>query len=227
MVKPNIEKVKTGIPGLDKILQGGMVKGNTILVSGMAGAGKTIFCSQYLWQGLKEGENCLFLTFEELPKDIKEEAKLFGWDFEKYEDKGKFFIKYTDPFKQKGEEFYWLRDEIERNSISRIALDSTSVLSLYYDDPYEVRRTLFKLVKSLKQTGTTAVLTTEAPQQGVSRYDVEEYVVDGVIALYLTGLGEKGYRSIQVRKMRKSPHSMKTHQFDITDKGLKIKESVI
>lgn len=227
MAKPKIEKVETGIPGLDKILQGGIVKGNTVLISGMAGAGKTIFCSQFLWQGLQKGENCLFLTFEELPKDIKEEAKLFGWDFEKYEDKRNLFVKYSDPFKDKGEEFYWLRDEIERNNITRVALDSTSVLSLYYDDAYEIRRSLFKLVKTLKQTGATAILTTEAPNQGVSRYNVEEYVVDGVIALYLTGLGEKGYRSIQVRKMRKTDHSMKTHQFDITDKGLKIKESVI
>lgn len=223
-----VERISSGVKGLDKLLNGGLVKGSTILVSGTAGAGKTIFSSQYLWEGLNQGENCMFITFEELPKDIRKEALLFGWDFAKYEDKGKMFIEQKDPFREKGEELFWFRDEIARNEIERVVLDSTSVLSLYYKDRYEIRRNLFKVIKTLKETGATSLLTTETKEdQKVSRFGVEEYVVDGVISLYFMGVGEKGYRALQVRKMRKIDHSMETHSFKITDKGIKVKKSLI
>lgn len=223
-----MERVETGIKKLDELLGGGLIKNSSVLISGTTGAGKTIFSSQFLWEGLRQGENCMFVTFEESPKDIREEAKLFGWDFEKYEKNDKMSILEKNPFGEKGEELFWFRDEIKEKNIERIVLDSTSILSLYYRDQYEIRRNLFKLIKMLKEIGTTSILTTEAPKgEGISRFDVEEYVVDGVIVLYFMGVGEKGYRALQVRKMRKMDHSMETHSFEITDKGIKVKESLI
>ncbi len=62
-----VERVSTGVDGLDELLKGGIPKKNTVLISGEAGAGKTTFCSQFLWEGLQNGENCMFVTFEEPP----------------------------------------------------------------------------------------------------------------------------------------------------------------
>ncbi|MCD6399073.1 MAG: KaiC domain-containing protein, partial [Candidatus Aenigmarchaeota archaeon] len=95
---PKIERIKTGITGLDKLIDGGFVKGSSVLVTGAAGTGKTIFCCQFLWEGLKNGENCMYITFEELPEEIKGDAAVFGWDFDKYEKNGKLIISYRDPF---------------------------------------------------------------------------------------------------------------------------------
>lgn len=222
-----MKRVTTGIDGLDELLKGGIPEENTVLVSGEAGSGKTTFCSQFLWEGLENGENCMFITFEEPKSQIKEEAKLFGWDFEKYEDK--FTIKSKDPFKEGGEELYWFRDELVEKDVKRLALDSTSILSLYHENPYEIRKSLYDLIKTVKETNTTAVLTAESPagENKITRYDVVQYVVDGVIMLYFMGIGEKGYRSLQVRKMRKTDISMETKSFEITDSGVEIKESMV
>ena len=222
-----IERVKTGISGLDKLLKGGIPKNNVVLVSGESGAGKTTFCSQFLWKGLQEGENCMFVSFEEPPSQIKEEAKLFGWDFEDFDDQ--ITIKGKDPFAEGDEELFWFRDELESKNIDRLAIDSTSILSLYHEDPYEIRKSIYEMIKVIKETGTTAVVTAESPigEEKLTRHDVVQYAVDGVIALYFEGIGEKGYRSLQARKMRKSDISTETVSFEITSSGIEVGESIV
>ena len=94
----DFERITSGIPGLDKLMEGGFAKGSTNLVSGAAGTGKTIFCAQFIWEGLKKGETCMFITLEERPEDILGDVQRFGWDFEKYIKEKKLFLTYQDPF---------------------------------------------------------------------------------------------------------------------------------
>ncbi len=218
-----VERVPTGIPGLDKLVQGGFVKGSTVLVSGTAGAGKTIFCIQYLLEGLKNGENCLFITLEELPEDVIKDALVFGWDLQKYINEGKFWIEYADPF-QLTDIISPLVEKIKTRNISRIAIDSTSILGLYFDRPADVRKQLYKLVVALKKTGATSLLTAEIPEGSphISRFGVEEFVVDGVIVIHTIGAGQGMYRSIQIKKMRRTNHSHDIHSMKITEKGIVI-----
>ncbi|MBI5355399.1 MAG: hypothetical protein HZB68_02990 [Candidatus Aenigmarchaeota archaeon] len=220
------ERVSTGISGLDKLVQGGFEKGSTILVTGNTGCGKTIFCCQYIWEGLKRGENCMFITFEESMQDIINDAAAFGWDFKKYEKEGKFNGGFRTPFKK--EDLFWFRDDIKNSKINRIVLDSTSVLSLFYKDPYDIRIKLFELITSLKETGATSVLTTETTKPGLlSRFGVEEFVVDGVLLLQMISAGETCFRTMQVRKMRRTEHGMSVYPYQITKKGIVVQEGTI
>ncbi len=220
------ERIPTGISGLDKITEGGFEKGSTILVTGNTGVGKTIFCCQYLWEGLRKGENCMFITFEESTQDIINDAAGFGWDFKKYEKEGKFICGFRTPFKK--EDLFWFRDDIKNSKIHRIALDSTSVLSLFYKDAYDIRIKLFELVTSLKDTGATSVLTTETTKPGIlSRFGIEEFVVDGVLLLQLLSAGETCFRTLQIRKMRRTDHGMSVYPYQITKKGIIVQESNI
>lgn len=223
----NINKVKTGMSGLDDLLRGGIPENNVVLVSGESGAGKTTFCSQFLWKGMQEGDNCMFITFEEPPSQIKEGAKLFGWDFDEYSDK--ITMKGKDPFDEGSEELFWFRNELEKEEIDRLVIDSTSILSLYHENPYEIRRSIYEIIKTIKETDTTAIVTAESPaeKEKLTRHDVVQYAVDGVIALYFEGIGEKGYRSLQVRKMRKSEISTETVSFEITGDGIEVGQSIV
>ncbi len=218
-----VERVPTGIPGLDRLLQGGFIKGSTVLVSGTAGAGKTIFCIQFLFEGLKNGENCLFITLEELPEDIIKDALIFGWDLKKYINEGRFLIEYTDPF-QLTDIISPLVEKIKSNNISRVALDSTSILGLYFEKPSDVRKQLYKLVIALKKTGATSLLTAEILEGSshISRFGVEEFVVDGVIVIHTIGTGQGMYRSLQIKKMRRTDHSHDIHSMKITENGIRI-----
>lgn len=221
-----VERVPTGISGLDKLVEGGFEKGSTILVTGNTGCGKTIFCCQYIWEGLKRGENCMFITFEESMQDIINDAAAFGWDFKKYEKEGKFNGGFRTPFKK--EDLFWFRDDIKNSKINRIVLDSTSVLSLFYKDPYDIRIKLFELITSLKETGATSVLTTETTKPGLlSRFGVEEFVVDGVLLFQMISAGETCFRTMQVRKMRRTEHGMSVYPYQITKKGIVVQEASI
>ncbi len=230
---PNIketspERVKSGIKGLDKLIGGGFFKGHSILVTGPAGAGKTIFCCQFIWEGLKNGENCMYITFEELPEEIKRDAIGFGWDFDKYEKSGKLIITFKDPF-QTTDLSSRLKNKIVNSNVTRVVIDSTSLLGLYFKDPHQIRKELYKLIDTLKSTDATSMLTAETKEdiEYSPRFGVEEYVTDSSILLFFTGVGEHGFRSIQVRKMRNTRHSTNTHPFEITENGIVIFKSEI
>ena len=81
-----MERIKSGIPGLDEIIGGGFIKGHQILLAGNAGTGKTIFSCQFLLEGVRNNEKGLYLTLEESPKSIIENMKTFSWgkEFELY-----------------------------------------------------------------------------------------------------------------------------------------------
>lgn len=217
-----MERVKTGVPGLDRLIQGGFVKGSVNLATGSTGTGKTIFCSQFINEGLKKGEKCMFITFEESPEEIKKAAKDFGFDFDKYEKKGQLTIKYKQPFAGGEEELFNFRQEIETTKATRIALDSTSVMSLYFQDNFELRKNLFQMVETIKQTGATALLTTEMPEDksSLTRFGIEEFVVDGVIGLNFEIFGANAGRSLYIRKMRRTSHDEEVHPIEIKKNGI-------
>ena len=202
-----MERLNTGVHGLDEKMEGGFVKGSTVLVSGAAGTGKTIFCVQFLMEGLKRGEICMFITLEESREDIINDVKRFGWDLQKYVDEKKLFLEYQDPF-QVTDITSPLLDKIKEHKIQRVVVDSTSVFELYYKEPAEIRKQLFKLLTGLKEIGVTSVITSELPEQymTLAKFGVEEFIVDGVILLHYLGIGESIYNSLQIRKMRRTKH---------------------
>ena len=225
---PSVERIKSGIPGLDSLIGGGFIKGSSILVTGSTGTGKTILCCQFIHEGLKNGEKCMYITFEELPEEIKKDALSFGWDLEKYEKSGKLILTHKDPF-QTTDITTRLQNEIIQSNITRVVIDSISLLGLYFKDPHEIRRELYKLICALKSTNVTAVMTAETREDidFAPRFGVEEYVADASIILFFSGIGESGFRSIQVRKMRNTKHSTNTHPFEITKNGIIIHKSEI
>jgi len=164
----------------------------------------------------------MYITFEEMPDEIKADANTFGWDFDKYEKNGKFSITHKDPF-QVTDITTRLQNEIRQGKISRVVVDSTSLLGLYFKDPHDIRRELYKLISALKASGTTSLLTAEVPQHnGISRYGVEEYVTDAVIVLYDIGIGGERGSNIQVRKMRRTKIEKGYFPLLFTKNGLKV-----
>jgi circadian clock protein KaiC len=77
-----MERLKTGIEGLDSIIQGGLPKESITLVSGPPGGGKSIFCFQFLYEGIKNGEKGLFLTLDKKVESLLVQAKELGFDFQ-------------------------------------------------------------------------------------------------------------------------------------------------
>lgn len=217
-----IERVKTGIRGLDEIMKGGVPKGQLVLLSGTCGTGKTTLCSQYIYNGLtKFNENGIYLSFEEIPESIKSNVKQFGFDFDKFEKSGRFsFIKY-DPYHVE-EVFDILENAVRDKKAERVVIDSVSALGIHVRDKAELRRMIFNLSATLRKLGCTVMLVSEIVpgSEGISRYGVEEFVTDSVIVLYYERNEFTFNRAIQIWKMSGSDHSKKLHPYKITEKGI-------
>ncbi len=234
-----LERVKSGIPGFDELCNGGILRGRSYLVSGTSGAGKSIFCRQYLYKGATEfDESGILVTTEEMPEEIREDSLAFGWDFEKLEEENKIAIidstsvkiglpskeKYVDlrPFDMRSLISQIISVQKEINA-KRAIVDSTTAMAFYLDSPSKIRIELLRLVSTLNILGLTSLLTCEiTDEKNLSRFGVEQFVVDGVIALYYQRTENVRVRSIEIYKMRGTPHSTKMHPYDITPRGIEV-----
>ncbi|BAA29356.1 252aa long hypothetical protein [Pyrococcus horikoshii OT3] len=228
-------RVKTGIPGVDEILHGGIPERNVVLLSGGPGTGKTIFSQQFLWNGLKMGEPGIYVALEEHPVQVRQNMAQFGWDVKPYEEKGMFAM--VDAFtagigKSKEYEKYIVHDltdirefiEVLRQAIrdinaKRVVVDS--VTTLYINKPAMARSIILQLKRVLAGTGCTSIFVSQVSvgERGFGGPGVE-HGVDGIIRLDLDEIDGELKRSLIVWKMRGTSHSMRRHPFDITDKGI-------
>ena len=212
---------------MDPLIQGGFLENSANLVTGETGTGKTLFCAQFLWYGLQKGDTCLYISLEEDPEDIKADSLQFGWDFEKFEKKGLFKIIYHDPA-QVNNLGSLIIDEIKRMDVKRIVIDSTSIVGLTIESPSQIRKILYNITGTIKKTGCTALITSEIPEgsKQLTRFGVEEFVVDGVIVLnyleYAAGTGGMD-RSLIIRKMRRTKHGKDMYPMEISAKGITLK----
>jgi len=220
-----LKRIPSGIPGLDKLIEGGFIENSVTLITGATGTGKTIFCSQFLWHGLKMREPCIYLSLEEEPDEIKKDMLHFGWDFEKFEKKGIFKIMFFEPIEMTDFSSILL-EQIKQINAKRLVIDPVSIFGLYIKDIATVRKKLYRIINSIKNAKCTTLMTSEILEdsKALSRFGVEEFVVDGVIVLNYFGLGEEFNRSLQIRKMRRTDHGKDVYPFEITKKGIVVKK---
>ncbi|MEA1993488.1 MAG: ATPase domain-containing protein [Euryarchaeota archaeon] len=233
-----MDKIKTGIPGLDEILEGGIPRKTNVLIVGGTGTGKTILCSQFLYKGVEEyNQNGIFVTLEERAQDLRREMASFGWDFAKYEKEGRLALidgtsvklrkkKTREKYALVGMDIDALVIEINRVckeiNAERVVLDSVPSLGLNLDSEKEIRSSIYRLSTLLLEIGVTSFMTTETLDEGFSRYGVEEFVSRGVIKLDIAERENKFVRTIYVRKMRETNFSMEKYPFGIESDGIKI-----
>lgn len=240
-------RAKTGIYGLDELIEGGFPPGRTILVTGACGTGKTIFAMQYIYRGAADfDEPGVFVTLDERPEMIRQDMLRFGWDIKKMEAKGKMALvdaaaakigypseeKFTLP--QAGIDMDRLILRImqiaDQIGAKRLVLDSIAGLGLHIDNENEIRKAILKINYMFTKSNATTVLTSEVPEQSFgagpmafSKYGVEEYTADGVIVLHYLGIGTESNRSMFIRKMRGTKHIEDILPMEITPKGMVVK----
>jgi circadian clock protein KaiC len=222
------ERVTTGVPGLDELVCGGLLRKSITLVGGDSGTGKTTFCLQFLYAGLTEcGENGLFISFSEPREEIYQTARQFGWNFEEFERQGRFvFFNYQpkdlmDIVAQGGGT---IRDTIESFNISRVALDPLTSFSLMFEkDAYREQQTLLELFQLLHDLGCTTLVVSEEPAR-LDNYTSKraDFLSDGIIHFY--HLRERGarIRAVEVIKMRDTRISENVCPMILDDNGLQV-----
>lgn len=230
------ERCITGVEGLDTILNGGIPRGNSVLVTGSCGTGKTTMSLEFLVHGALEGENCLFISVTEASEKML--SNIVPYDFFEQDliKSGKLsFVDMPDIYKnldiiQKSEfsfdEINEIVDRIENlvveNNIKRLVIDSVTSVCFQLKTEEKIRDFILQISKTLSSHGCTSLLVSEiSPEEPrYSLYGVEEAIADGIIMM--GNMERKGdlLRTLQVVKMRGTDHSRAKYVLDLTSVGV-------
>jgi len=240
-------KFLTGITGFDSLFNSGIPKGSSVLIAGGTGSGKTTLCMQMLAYQASQGKKCFYMSFEESEEKLKENLKDFGWNLQELIESGNLKIKrfltseifYYD--KKSGEDIQAMitKDvdpllmELEPLNIVEddgfspdfIVLDSLSAVSSTFrgkDQSY--RFYIERLFRSFEKIGSTNFFITETKQNPdlFSPSGVEDFLADGIIALYNIKQKNTKETALEVVKMRGEKHLRKIVPMQITDKGIQV-----
>ena len=227
-----IERISSGIPGLDKLVEGGFKKNSVNLIAGEAGAGKTIFAIQFLVEGCKRGEAGIYITFEEKREKLYEDMFTMGIDLMHFEKKGLFkFLEYTpEQVKKLLVEGGGMVDAlVEKIKAKRIVIDSISSFSLLYEDELTKKEAALSLFDLISNWNCSAVLTSQArsSENQVIMDAALEFEVDSIILMYHTKKGGERIRAIEILKMRGTKIPSKTYTLGIGNKGIYVTNETI
>ena len=223
-------RVPTGVEGLDEIIAGGLPQGKSYLLTGEPGTGKTTFCAGFILEGLKRGENGIYISVDEKPAHVVEDAESLGWDLRTPVEQGKLTLLDVSPY------FNWVRQgknnvidtaeviqdlskQIRRINAKRLVFDSIVPLVLHRERVHDVQEFIRELIFSIDDNlGCTTIMTSHIwpGAIGQAEHSVEEFLVSGVIQLRLVKASEGRYkRGMFVRKMRATPVELREYTYEI------------
>lgn len=241
--KINMQRVKTGVKGLDDLIEGGFPKGSNIVVTGSPGSGKSIFAMNYIAQGCKNGEKCLYIAVDQIPEDIVEQAMLFNWNFHQWENEGLVkFVHLNHRSLCEMNTYDELRRLIKENHFDRLVIDSTTSIT---DSPPSIndivdgadrglqpsaftminRANVMELFEITKKHGTTTVSISQKVEgkPGDTVDTISEFIGDGLILLGSNEIGDNLNRTLKIKKLRKTKIDGISHEFDFTNEGISLK----
>lgn len=222
------DRVSTGVEGLDESLEGGFPENSTIILIGSDGTGKESLVNRYVYTGLEEGEESMYVTLDGTPDDVKDDAQYYGWDFTEYEDRIVFVDGYSWQAGGSDEQFALdgLSDLNQMNMTftdalnalgeesKRVAIHSASTL-LLYTDPKSAVKFLQVVGAKSSSSGGCLVITLEAGMHDEKTVNTIKHVADGVIKTKIEGDDKK----ISIHRMDKTDTSREWKDFEISDSG--------
>jgi len=227
-----LQKIKTGISGLDEITEGGLPAGRPTLVCGGPGCGKTLLAIEFIVKGATlYGEPGVFIAFEEKEADLAANVASLGFDLEKLEKSKKLRLDYVHIDRSEIEEtgeydldglFIRLGHAIDSIGAKRVVLDTVENLFAGLTNEGIIRAELRRLFLWLKGKGVTAIITGEKGEGTLTRHGLEEYVSDCVILLDHRIVNQISTRRLRIIKYRGSIHGTNEYPFLIDEEGITI-----
>ncbi len=220
------ERISTGVAGVDDMLGGGTLRGNTLLIAGPSGSGKTTLATQFIAEGARRGEPGVIAIFEETPPKYAEQASGFGFDMQKMVDEGKVELMYLRPLDLSLDEtLYELQQAVDRVKARRVVIDSITALEIALAPTFkdDFRESLYRLLGALTGAGITVMMTVEITESYTelrfSPHAVSFMTHDIILQRYVELDGEL-QNIMTVIKTRGRAHKQELRIYTITDAGL-------
>jgi KaiC/GvpD/RAD55 family RecA-like ATPase len=220
-----IKRISTGVKGLDKLIEGGVPEGSTVLVTGAPGTGKTIMALQFIAAGVKEKKKCAYVAIEQPPAELTTQAEQLGLNVKGVDFISAKDIKYDLGLGKKPEDLVekirLVLDKLNKAKPARVVIDSVS--SLQIEDGFKAKLVIKMLFDGLKKLGATSLVVGEALESDYPD-EITPFLADGMIVLRLESLGSDVSRTLTVRKMRLTNTTATNNELTIdSKKGIIVK----
>jgi circadian clock protein KaiC len=218
-------RCKTGIGKLDELLADGIPRGSSLLIAGVAGTGKTVMSLEFIYRGALAGEKGVLFSFEETTERLLAAAKGMGWDLTREIKRGMIDLVFIpQPDIEVEGHLLMMSERVAALGAKRVAVDSISVFLHKIKDPQIAREKVFQLATIVQNRGAVGFFATDIAygSDRISRFGVEETVVDGVILLSSTEEGFERQRYIEVYKLRNTAHLKGRHSMAIGPGGIQV-----
>ncbi len=220
-------RVSTGIPGLDALIEGGLLPGRIYVVSGPPGSGKTTFGVQFLAAGAWHGERGMYVSLLEDVENIIYDMTTFSFKVEELISSGKLLFLDIGEMLEASAEFPTYKqllnkisDQVKFRRVRRLVIDSISAIKFMGSDPKFEKNQMGEFFRGLQKIGCTTLLLSEMTDP--ERYLPEHFLAHGVVFLHNFLSDSRMLRAIQIIKMRGTRHDCNLRRLEITKKGLRV-----
>jgi len=221
-------RARIGVQGLDEMMNGGVPVGETLLVAGPSGTGKTILALQFLVEGARSGEPGVMVTFEESPEEHVRKARSFGWDLQQMAQDNILEMIYLRPVDLTVEEVLErIESAVSRVGARRVVINSISgfEVAVAPSEREDFNEALYRLTRGLTSRQITVLMTTEVPESfgelQFSFFNIS-FLTDNIVLLRFVEIESRLALALAVVKMRTSPHSRELREFAITGRGIEM-----
>lgn len=221
-------RISIGIPDLDKLLGGGVLEGDSVLLAGPSGTGKSVLATQFIAAGLRKQEGAIVVVFEERPTEYSKRAGLFGLDFEGPSAAGLLEILYLRPLDLSVDEtMQEILDAVKRTHAKRLVIDSLVGFEMALAPGFraDFRESLYRMIAALTGAGVTIVSTVEIEDSFTalqfSHYAIS-FLTDDIIRLRYVEIDGQLRKVLVVVKMRGGNHSKDIREYIIDERGMVI-----
>jgi len=211
-----MERLPTGIEGLDHLLEGGIPKGFSVMLNGPIGSYRDLLALEFLYRGAMQGESALYITLEKKEEDVKEMASVFDWKMDELMKTKNFVVVTSELFNF--EQFVSnIDDALFTYKSTRLVFDSAAFLADFFERELQLRQGLLELKTVLDRHGTTGLFL-----DNVDQNDTPESVMDGAIETRLVEVKGQMVHALAVRDMRSTETSSIQHPIELSHTGLKV-----
>jgi len=223
---PGAKRLSIGIPELDEMLGGGIPEGDSLLIAGSSGTGKSLLATQFIAAGIREGQSGIVAVFEERPEEYAARANTFGLDFDTPIKDGNLEVIYLRPLDLSVDEtMQEILDAIKKMGAKRLVIDSLAGFEMALAPGFraDFRESLYRMIFALTGMGVTILSTVEMEESFTelpfSTYSIS-FLTDDIIRLRYVEIEGQLRKVLMVVKMRGGAHSQDIREYDITSKGV-------